>query len=254
MRHILFGLILVSLMIVGCLGPEQPQNVTNETNVTPPPPPPVKIPSFTITSPGSGETLLIQEDTGDASLLMSTQNLVLKQPGGAAKTGEGHFKVIVDGGTALTVATKTYVLSGLTPGQHTVQVELYNNDRTPYSPTISHEVTFTIEKEKPAVYVPEEYTVSIKDFSYEPANITVKVSDTVTWENDGAYPRSATCFVNGKQVFDTTVLGPGKSATITMDQVMECEYYSVTHMAMKGHIKVESNGMETTANGDTSTE
>lgn len=244
MRHLLLGLILVTLMIAGCLGPEQPQNVTNETNVTPPPPPPVKMPSFTITSPGAGEAVPVQGDVGDVSLTMSTQNLVLKQPGGAAKTGEGHFKVTVDGGTPLTVTTKTYVLSGLATGEHTVKVELYNNDKTPYSPKISKEVTFTVEKEKPAEYVPQEYTISIKDFAYDPADITVKVKDRVTWENDGAYPRSATCFINGKQAFDTTVLGPGKSATITMNKTLECEYYSVTHMAMKGHITVESNGVD----------
>ncbi len=244
MRHLLFGLVLITLIIAGCLGPEQPQNVTNETNVTPPPPPPVKTPSFTISSPGAGEVVLVQGDTGDVTLTMSTQNLMLKQPGGAAKTGEGHFKVTVDGGTPLTVTTKTYVLSGLAPGEHIVKVELFNNDKTSYSPKISKEVTFTVEKEKPAEYIPQDYTVTIKDFAYEPASLTVKVSDRVTWKNDGAYPRSATCFINGKQAFDTTVLGPNKTATITMNQTMDCEYYSVTHMAMKGHITVESNGME----------
>jgi plastocyanin len=231
-------------MIGGCLGPEQPQNVTNDTNVTPPPPPPVKTPSFTITSPGEGETVLIQGETGDITLLMGTQNLVLKQPGGMAKNGEGHFKITVDNGNPLTVSTKTYVLSGISVGQHTVKVELYNNDRTAYSPSISQQVTFNVEKETPAEYIPQEYTVSIEDFTYDPAQLTVKVGDSVTWENTGAYPRSATCFINGKQVFDTTVLGPGKSATITMNETMDCEYYSVTHMAMKGHIKVESNGTE----------
>ncbi|MDD5172061.1 MAG: hypothetical protein PHF60_03425 [Candidatus ainarchaeum sp.] len=248
MRQILFGLFGITvafLLIAGCLGVgEQPQNVTNETNETPPPPP-VKVPSFTITSPGQGETVLIQGDTGDITLLISTQNLLLKQPGGVAKNGEGHFKITVDNGNPLTVSTKTYVLSGMTVGEHTVKVELYNNDRTSYSPSISKQVTFNVEKEKPAEYIPQEYTVSIEDFAYDPADITVKVGDSVTWDNTGAYPRSATCFINGKQVFDTTVLGPGKSATIKMVETMECEYYSVTHVAMKGHITVESNGSET---------
>lgn len=243
MRHILLGLVLIGIILAGCLGPEQPQNVTNETNVTPPPPV-VKTPSFTISSPTAGQTVMVQDDPGDVTLTINTQNLLLKQPGGAAKKGEGHFKITVDGGTPLTVTTKTYVLTGLAVGTHTVKVELYNNDKTPYSPKIFKEVTFTVEKEKPAEYIPQNYTITIKDFTYEPANLTVKVKDHVTWENKGAYPRSATCFINGKQVFDTAVLGPNKTATITMNKTFDCEYYSVTHMAMKGHITVESNGVD----------
>lgn len=240
MRTLVLGLILVSMLSLGCIFQSE-TNITNNTTAPPPPPPPPKTPTVSIASPGEGELMVVPGDTADVTVAMTTQNLLLKTPGGAKKVGEGHFKVTVDDGAAQTFATKNILLSGLALGEHTVKVELLHNDRTPYSPAISKQVTFTLEKEKPKEYVPQAYTVTIKDFAYEPADITVKRTDSVTFENKGAYPRSATCFIAGKQVFDTGVLGPGKSLTIKMDETFECEYYATTHRAMVGNIKVEPN-------------
>ncbi|MFH0738196.1 MAG: hypothetical protein V1827_06130 [Candidatus Micrarchaeota archaeon] len=228
-------------MISGCSSPTPEQNITNETA---PPPPPAKAPIISITSPSQGEVVLSPEETSDVTLSISTQYLTLKAPGGAAKAGEGHFRIIIDGGSPQTLSNKNYLMSGLALGEHTVSVELLNNDRSPYSPSVKKTVTFTVEKEPPAVYVPQEYTVSIKDFSYDPSSLSGKVSDKVTFVNTGAYPRSATCFIEGKQVFDTAILATGKSATIIVDSEYECEYYSTTFRAMTGFLKVESNGME----------
>ena len=231
------GLILVSLMIAGCAGPEQEQNLTNVT----PPPPPAKTPVVSILSPAEGEVLYATGETADITLSVSIQNLLLRAPGGQISAGQGHFKVTIDGGDPHTVTTKNYVIRGLTLGEHTLELELLNNDLTAYSPVIKQQTTFTIEEEVPAEYVPQEYTVNIEDFTYDPDTMTVKVSDTVTFVNVGAYPRSATCFVDGKEVFDTGVLGPDQSATVTMDQVAECEYYATTHRAMTGMLIIENN-------------
>jgi plastocyanin len=241
MRTLILGLILVSLIISGCLISQPEQNLTNETP-PPPPPPPAKTPVISIASPGEGEVIMAPGDTADVTLTLSTQNLLLKSPGGAAKKGEGHFRVTVDNGVPQTVTSKTYVMSGLQLGTHSVKVELLNNDRTPYSPVIVEEATFTIEKEKPPEYVPREYTVNVGNFTYDPSDLTVKVGDSVVFRNVGAYPRSATCFIGGKQVFDTQVLSPDNSATVTFHEIVECEYYSTTHRAMTGTLKVESNG------------
>lgn len=237
MRLLVIGLILVSLMIAGCAGAEQDQNLTNVT----PPPPPAKTPVVTILSPAQGEVLYSTGDTADMTLSVSIQNLLLRSPGGQASEGQGHFKVTIDGGDPYTVTTKNYVISGLEYGEHTLELELLNNDLTPYSPAISQQVTFTLEVEAPAEYVPQDYSVEIEDFTYEPETLTVKVSDRVTFVNVGAFPRSATCFVDGKEVFDTGVLGPDQSATVTMDQVAECEYYATTHRAMTGMLIIENN-------------
>jgi plastocyanin len=96
----------------------------------------------------------------------------------------------------------------------------------------------------PDEYVPVNYKVTINDFEYNPSSLTVKSSDTITFTNEGAFPRSATSFFDGKEVFDTDVLGPGKSATITVYQLGTFEFYSTTHRAMTGTVTVESNGVD----------
>jgi len=105
---------------------------------------------------------------------------------------------------------------------------------------ITDSVTFTIEKETPPEYVPQQYSVSIKDFAYEPDELTIKVGDSVTFSNEGGFPRSATCFEGSTQVFDTKVLSAGQSATVTFDRIVDCEYYSTTYRAMTGRLTVES--------------
>jgi len=239
MKYAILGLLLISLMFFGCTGGETPQNVTNDT--TPPPPPP-KPPSISIVSPTEGQVVMSPEDTMDVSLTISTQNLILKSPGTAAKYGEGYLKVTIDAESSKAVTSKTYLVSGLSIGAHTIKVEVMNNDRTSYSPAISKQVAFTIEKEKPKEYVPVDYTVSITDKAYEPASITVKVGDRVTWVNKGNMPQTATCFIGGKKVFDTQTLASGKNATITMSEMFECDYYSSMFRVVTGKIKVESNG------------
>ncbi len=242
MRLLILSLLVFGILLAGCIFPPPEQNQTNETNNTTIIPPPVKNPSFTITSPTPDQVIVTQETVADVTLSLSTQNLVLKQPGGVGKKGEGHFKVTVDNNPAIIITSKNYVIAGLGVGEHTVKVDLWTNDRKSYG--IGKQVTFTVEKEKLPPYEPKDYTVSVKDFSYEPADLTVKVSDRVTFVNTGKFPRSATCFIDGKQVFDSRVLGPGQNATITMNQLLTCEYYSVTHPIMKGKITVESNGNE----------
>lgn len=239
MKSLVLVLLLASITLTGCVIFEEEQNVTE--NVTPPPPPPPPpTPSFSISSPLSGELVVLQTVPGDVNLVMSTSNLILRPAGGSQKIGEGHFKVTLDNGVTDTSSSKIYVLSGVEEGSHTVEVELVHNDGTSYSPRITQSVSFSVEAAEPEVYEPKEYTVKIKDFSYEPAELTVNVSDTVTFVNEGAFPRSATCFINGKEIFDTDILASGKSATITMDKALDCEYYATTHRAMTGKLTVKA--------------
>jgi len=237
----LFLLFLVSAMVLfGCinLGGQPVQNVSNNTTVSVPAP--IK-PSFSITSPAEGEVVYTSDTTADVDLVLSTSNLVIKSASSSAKTGEGHFKFSLDGEAAQPFYTKTYALAGLAQGNHTLVVEIVNNDGTSYYPAIKKTVTFEVRASAPLEYVAKNYTVEMDDLAYDPSSITVKVGDSVTWVNKGSFPVSATCFINGKEKFDTKVLGIGQSATIKMNEVLDCEYYSTTHMAMKGKITVESN-------------
>ena len=57
-------------------------------------------------------------------------------------------------------------------------------------------------------------TVTIKDFEFTPAQITVNVGDTVTWNNDGPTAHSATASDGS---FDTGIFGKGQSRSHTFN-------------------------------------
>ena len=133
------------------------------------------------------------------------------------------------------VVTGKYTIWTTSPvGTHTVTVKLFNNDRTPYSPSISKEISFSIEAATPAEYVPQSYSVSINGNAFNPANMSVNVGDSVTWTNSDPNPDTATCSINGVIVFDTQSIGPGKNATVTFTQPMTCTYYSQLFRAITG--------------------
>ena len=243
MKSLVLVLLLASVMLSGCLIFGMEENVTENVTEPPPPPPPPPTPSFSITSPLDGEEVTIPYEGGDVNLIMTTQNLILKPLGGSMKIGEGHFSITVDG-MSDTSASKIYVISDIEPGSHTVEVELLHNDGSSYIPRITDTVTFTVKKMEPEKYVPVTHTVSIKDFKYEPSSLTIKSGDSITFTNDGAYPRSATCYYKGKEVFDTEIIATGKSATVTVTQIGTFEFYATTHRAMTGTLTVESSELD----------
>ncbi len=79
-------------------------------------------------------------------------------------------------------------------------------------------------------------TVVIEDFLYAPANLRVPVGATVTWRNEDSAPHTATAY--GK-LWDTGLLGKGKDASISFDQVGDYFYYCVAHPQMKARIQVQ---------------
>lgn len=96
--------------------------------------------SFEIVSPPEGESV----PGPSITLVFEAQDLTIQSPGGANNPNQGHFHIFVDGGTDYAVVNEaTYTLT-LSPGEHTVRVELRNNDHSPFSPEVVREVTFTV--------------------------------------------------------------------------------------------------------------
>jgi plastocyanin len=94
----------------------------------------------------------------------------------------------------------------------------------------------------------EEQTVQIHEgarvpsWGYTPMSVTVTVGDSVTWENVGDQPHTATADDGS---WDTDVIDPGDSASIAFDTAGKYTYYCVPHPWMKGTVividLVESN-------------
>jgi plastocyanin len=80
-----------------------------------------------------------------------------------------------------------------------------------------------------------QQTVSIRDFSFEPAQLSVEPGTTVTWTNEGNEPHTVTAD-NG--LFDSGVLYPGDSYSVQFDGMGTLSYYCTLHPSMRGGITV----------------
>jgi plastocyanin len=79
--------------------------------------------------------------------------------------------------------------------------------------------------------------VTISDFEYSPASVTVNVGDTVTWTNDGPTPHSATADDGS---FDTGIFNAGQSRSHTFDQAGTFAYFCTPHPNMRATVNVRA--------------
>jgi plastocyanin len=82
-------------------------------------------------------------------------------------------------------------------------------------------------------------SVTMGDFFFSPASVTVSVGDTVTWRNTGQAPHNATG--NGGS-FSTTTIDNGESASHTFNSAGTFSYICTIHPQMKGTVRVLSAG------------
>lgn len=80
--------------------------------------------------------------------------------------------------------------------------------------------------------------VTIRDYTYEPAAITVPEGTTVTFTNRDSTPHTATSQQSG--LFESGSLGTGKSGTVTLEETGTFAYYCLFHPFMKGTIVVSA--------------
>ena len=82
-------------------------------------------------------------------------------------------------------------------------------------------------------------TVSIEDFFFSPANMTVAPGTTVTWVNNGRAPHTSTA---DDGAWDSGTLQPGESFSFTFDQAGTYTYLCTIHPDMTGTITVSGGG------------
>ena len=79
--------------------------------------------------------------------------------------------------------------------------------------------------------------VTIADFTYEPAELTVPAGTTVEFTNEDSAPHTATSKESG--VFETGTIETGETGKITLQDPGSYAYYCAFHPFMKGTITVE---------------
>jgi LPXTG-motif cell wall-anchored protein len=102
---------------------------------------------------------------------------------------------------------------------------------------------------KPKAVAAASGTVTIADFNFSPATITINEGDTITWNNNGPTPHSATA---NDGSFDTGILRKGQSGSHTFNQAGSFSYYCTPHPYMKATVVVQaaqSGGGDTGGSG-----
>ena len=77
--------------------------------------------------------------------------------------------------------------------------------------------------------------VNIAAMKFDPADLAVKLGDSVTFTNLGGAPHTATADGGG---FDTGKLTRGQSATVTFSAAGDFAYHCAIHPSMKAVIRV----------------
>jgi plastocyanin len=93
------------------------------------------------------------------------------------------------------------------------------------------------KKKKVRARAAADRQVTIADFEFTPATITVQQGDEVTWANDGPSSHSATA-EDGS--FDTGVFGAGGSRSVTFDEAGTFSYICTPHPNMEGTVTVQA--------------
>lgn len=79
------------------------------------------------------------------------------------------------------------------------------------------------------------HTVTISDFAFSPANLTISAGDRVVFVNNDGAPHTATAN-NGS--FDTGRLNRGEQAALTFNSAGSFDYFCEFHRRMTGTITV----------------
>jgi plastocyanin len=80
-------------------------------------------------------------------------------------------------------------------------------------------------------------SVTMEDFAFSPATVTVGVSDSVTWTNNDSADHTSTADDGS---FDTESIGNGESSTLTFQEAGSFAYHCTIHPAMHGTVVVEA--------------
>ena len=84
-----------------------------------------------------------------------------------------------------------------------------------------------------------DVTVSIKNFAFNPSNITVAPGTTVTWLNNDSVPHTTT---SDNGMWDSETLQPGQSFSVRFDTPGTFSYHCEIHPFMKGSVIVRKGG------------
>jgi amicyanin len=144
---------------------------------------------------------------------------------------------------ALGVLMLTGTLAAVSCGTAPAATTTPPGNTTPTPPAVTTPVGNTPVEPTPTGTVPSPTAtpgrttaVTIENFQYSAATITIAAGTTVTWTNKDSVQHTVTERGN---LFDSGLLGNGQSFSYTFNQPGEYEYYCIPHPYMTGKVIVE---------------
>jgi hypothetical protein len=102
---------------------------------------PVAVPTIELVAPVADSKVA----AGDLSISVNATGLKFVMASNTNVPGEGHVHFTLDGQPFKMSVKPDYVYEGVTPGQHTLEAELVQNDTKSFNPPVKQEITFTAE-------------------------------------------------------------------------------------------------------------
>ncbi|MCX6762896.1 MAG: cupredoxin family copper-binding protein [Candidatus Moranbacteria bacterium] len=78
--------------------------------------------------------------------------------------------------------------------------------------------------------------VTIQNFAFSPASLTIKKGETVTWTNQDSAPHQ---IASDSGAFQGNAINKGESYSFTFNATGEFDYHCAIHTSMKGKIIVQ---------------
>ena len=79
-------------------------------------------------------------------------------------------------------------------------------------------------------------TAAVKDFEFDPATVTAKVGDTITWTNNGAAQHTVT--LDDQPSCDTGSITAGSTGSLKFTAAGTYAFHCKIHSSMKGTITI----------------
>jgi len=115
-----------------------------------------------------------------------------------------------------------------------IGVVLYNNSQTKTMDTMNTTTNTTTNTNTTETTTPG--TVSIDNFSFSPATITINKGETVTWKNNDSAPHQV---VADDSSFELSKMSTGGTSQHTFDMAGTYSYHCSIHPDMKGVVIVK---------------
>lgn len=93
-------------------------------------------------------------------------------------------------------------------------------------------------------------TIVIQDFAFEPASCSVEVGSTLTFVNEDDVQHTATSDPGAAATFDTGLLDPGESATVTIAEAGSSPYHCEVHPSMQATLEASTQDEAAASAGD----